>query len=821
MTEQNFQAYTKEKKSKKSNIWKRFKKWLSKSWRKLHPRPRVRKGAAIGLIVLVVCITIVSGVFIRPGLPGILDSLGGVVILAVLVVLFGLLAALVLKVLTILPRFVTFLGLVALISYIFFLGQIPFSRVLLFGIIVGLAEALLGASLAHFFKKKFGRESRLKKIYVLVTILLTVALNAYLIHWFASRGTSEHLVERKVALVAVPPLEMSDPSMPGRYDVQFMTYGSGTDKRRPEFSEEAALKTEPVDATPFVKENKGWRMKFREWFWGFDFKEFPINGRVWYPDGQGPFPLVLCVHGNHLMGEFSDPGYAYLGELLASRGFIFVSVDENFFNGHWIGSLKSENDGRGWMLLQHLKVWREWNQAEGHAFFGKVDTNNIGIIGHSRGGEAAAIAGSFNRLSHYPDDATIEFEFNFNIKAIVSIAPSDGQYKPAGRPTPLENVNYLTLQGAHDADVSSFSGVRQYNRVKFTDGQYWFKAYIYSYRSNHGQFNTVWGDNDWGKPWGVILNRKPLLSGEEQRKIGSIYITAFLEIALHGKTGYIPLFRDYRGILDWLPDDIFVNRFEDSAFRALSDYDEDVDVTTMTLEGGTIEGVNLAVWREADLSFRRWGTQDNNVAYIGWRHPDLEEADYEESRGEEEGSYYSLKLPENGPTDFNLTPDTLLVFSLADADEKPPEPEEEDEDKAEEKKEEESEDEEKGQEEERQRKEENMKKEEEEEKEPTDFSVELVDSEGQLARLPLSRFRTVPPVLKAKYTKFRKENNIYGKAYEPTLQVFELPLSVFSEEFPEFNVFRLHEIRFVFDLCPEGVVILDRVGFAEPFTLER
>ena len=74
-------------------------------------------------------------------------------------------------------------------------------------------------------------------------------------------------------------------------------------------------------------------MKARAWYWGFDAKHFPRNGRVWYPAGEGPFPLVLIVHGNHTMEEHSDPGYAYLCEHLASSGFIAVSVDENFFTG--------------------------------------------------------------------------------------------------------------------------------------------------------------------------------------------------------------------------------------------------------------------------------------------------------------------------------------------------------------------------------------------------------------------------------------------------------------------------------------------------------
>ena len=34
-----------------------------------------------------------------------------------------------------------------------------------------------------------------------------------------------------------------------------------------------------------------------------------------------------------------------------SRGYIAVSVDENFLNG----GIRTENDARGWMLLKHLK----------------------------------------------------------------------------------------------------------------------------------------------------------------------------------------------------------------------------------------------------------------------------------------------------------------------------------------------------------------------------------------------------------------------------------------------------------------------------------
>ena len=100
------------------------------------------------------------------------------------------------------------------------------------------------------------------------------------------------------------------------------------------------LKTATVDGSAFVSIGARDREE-REKDWGFDFKKLPINGRVWYPEGDGPFPLVLIVHGNHNMKDFSDPGYGISGELLASRGFILVSVDENFING----TLRGENDG--------------------------------------------------------------------------------------------------------------------------------------------------------------------------------------------------------------------------------------------------------------------------------------------------------------------------------------------------------------------------------------------------------------------------------------------------------------------------------------------
>src|SRR3989454_5280398 len=141
----------------------------------------------------------------------------------------------------------------------------------------------------------------------------------------------------------------------------------------------------------------------------------------------------MIVHGNHNMADFSDPVYAYLGELLASRGFILASVDENLLNSGLFHDPPKQQAVRGWMLLEHLKLWREWNQAPGNPFQGKVDLTRIALMGHSRGGEAAATAAAFNRMKYDPEDANIHFDYGFPIKAVVAIAPARSEERRVGK----------------------------------------------------------------------------------------------------------------------------------------------------------------------------------------------------------------------------------------------------------------------------------------------------------------------------------------------------------------------------------------------------
>ena len=598
--------------------------------------------------------------------------------------------------------------------------------------------------------------------------------------------------DSKVVL-AQQTLNAPNPADRGPLTVRTFYYGSGTDKQRRIFRDSVTLKTKAVDASAFVSMTPE-LAKDRKNYWGFDAKQFPVNGRVWYPDGLGPYPLVLVVHGNHNMKDFSDPGYGYLGEHLASRGFILVSVDENFLNGN----MRNENDGRAWMLLKHLEAWRGFNDSASSPLRGKVDMHNIAIMGHSRGGEAVGIAGTFNRLPYYPDDAKVKLGFNFDIKAIVAIAPVDAQYKPAGQFTPLENVNYLVIHGSHDGDVSTFNGLRQYQRIRFTDGQPWFKSAWYVYRANHGQWNTVWRNKDAGPRSARFLDLRGLISEEDQRQFGKVVIGAFLEATLKGKREYLPLFRDHRVAGNWLPKTMYITRFQESGYKSLASYEEDVDVTTGSMSGVTLVGDSLSTWKEDVVNFRAQNSSMmNNAVWLGWNRHIAGDDTTKLGRP----ATYTVTLSDSATAALHVGPHSSIYLSLAPTNDKPgPRQPPKDSTKAD-----------------STRSKAKPKKPDDKKADKdtalVDLTVELVDANNVSARLPLSRFG-VPrrPLETHILRRADREKQAFANTFEIVLQTYVIPIAEFAKVSPQFAPDRLRQIRLVFDRIPAATVIVDDIG---------
>ena len=629
-----------------------------------------------------------------------------------------------------------------------------------------------------------------------------------------------------------------NPAERGPHTVKTMFYGSGTDKKRPEYGKSVTIKTKAVDVTPFATVT-GDAAKQRKAFFGFDLKAAPINGRVWYPDGAGPWPLALIVHGNHNWREFSDPGYGYLCDLLASRGFICVSVDENFING-----LSAENDGRAWLLLKHFEAWKSFNETKDGPFFGRVDMDNLAVMGHSRGGEAAATAAAFNRLKYYPDDFKQEFKFNFNIKAVVAIAPVDGQYKPSSVFTPLENVNYLIIHGSHDGDVSTAVGARQYERLQFTDGQPWFKSMVFMYRANHGQWNTVWENKDNGPRSGRSLDLRTLIDPEAQRQMAKVFISGFLEATLHQKREYVPMFRDHRTAGAWLPKTLYTTKFQENGFKSLASFDKDVDLTTGSVPGVVLTGEGLSAWKEEAVPFRGRGgdNQNHNAVTLGWNNhfpPDEKTKDaavlaniravaearrtkkpvkWTDPKGEPAPpASFTVALPDTVRTSWGVSERSALYLSLAATNTKPgPRARPKDPNKKEE---------------EETKKppakkpavktppkpKEPKRPKEEPDQTPVDLTVELVDTAGHVARLPLSQFGIARRPLDTRiYRRPGRDAARFSTIFELIPQTFVMPIADFTAASSQFDPRQIATIRLLFDRTEAGTIVLEHVGLSTP-----
>ena len=626
-------------------------------------------------------------------------------------------------------------------------------------------------------------------------------------------------------------LDAPSPALPGPHDVLTLYYGSGTDRNRAEYRDSVAIVTGTVDASKLVSLGSSARSRNR--YWGFSPDSFPVNARVWYPDDPGPHPLVLVVHGNHNMRDFSDPGYDWLGELLASRGYILASVDMNFING----GIRGENDGRGWMLLKHLQAWRRFADDPENPFHGRVDMGNIALIGHSRGGEAVALAAAFNRLTRYPDDASFEFDFGFRIKAVIAIAPVDGQYLPADQRAPVHDVNYLVFHGSHDGDVTSFHGLRQFNRVRFgdtgaradavaagngsaqptatADPPDFFKSAVYVYRANHGQWNTVWGAHDNGPRSPRILELRGLLPPEDQREFGRVFVSSFLDITLKGDDRYRPIFRDHRVAGGWLPPTMYITRFMDSSFRPLADFEEDIDVTTGSAPGVTLHGADFSTWREGQLDLRsanRTSTsssQLNQALWLGWNNS---------YRGSDEPApppVFTVTLPNGLAESWSAGAQTTLELHVGGLDRepgprRPPEEEGEegegegdegDEERAAEESEEEGREGQRG---------------EEEEKPPLALTIAAVDADGDTARVSLTDYGPLRRPLTIRVLRRQDlERQRFAEPWELILQHFSIPLSDFAAENAAFEPRTLRAVSLVFDQAEKGTVVVDDVGLAQ------
>ncbi len=581
----------------------------------------------------------------------------------------------------------------------------------------------------------------------------------------------------------------------GPHRVETLTYGSGQERWRREFRDQAAWKSESVDARDLLGRPSGFGLRMRERFLGYGLDQLPLNARVWYPaEAPGPLPLVLVVHGNHDMMNPSDPGYAWLAEHLASRGHVVASVDQNFINGSMFGGVPRENATRGWLLLQHLAAWRSWQADPQHPLQARVDLDRVVLIGHSRGGEAVALAAAFNRLARFPEDGRITFNFDFGIRGVAAIAPVDGQFWPASKATELDAVSYFVVHGGMDADVSLFMGDRQWARTRPDPARGQFRAGLYLHHANHGQFNTRWGDADAGGLARHLLNRTWLLTGEEQRRVGLLYLTAFVEHAVGPVAPMPALFCQPEVAGRLLAPTIHLARCDDGRRQLLTDFEQGLDLDRDSAADLHFAASGLDLWREGDVGFRGTTARRQSGLFLGWHGAS--------EGGSETVPSWELSMGPAAKARLALSPDQALWLDLSQVDRDPPPDLGDDDADPVAQKDDAEDDEQSGP--------------EQPLRPALIIEIELVDSQGNHARQLLADHAFIPPPLPVRHTRLeRLDSQRYRSPTEPVLQSVALPLAGFAEA--GVDLASLATIRLRFDNGQPGVVVIERLSIGPAY----
>lgn len=284
--------------------------------------------------------------------------------------------------------------------------------------------------------------------------------------------------------------------------------------------------------------------------------QIEMLGHVVRPAHSDPTdPLVLFLHGRHQpcfnpdegegggggrdwpcpRGTVPVPsylGYDYAQRLLASQGYVTVSISANSINAQDYQLVDGGAGVRAALVRAHLARWARW-AADGTF---DVDVRNTVLVGHSRGGEGV-------------DRAALETPLNapYRIAGQVLIGPTDfGRQTAAYIPT-------ATFLPYCDGDVSDLQGQiftdAARDLVKDDPGLH---SSLLMMGTNHNFFNSEWtpgisvapASDDWyGDPDATCGRRtEARLSAAEQRNVGKTYIAGAVHLMADGDEDVLPMF---------------------------------------------------------------------------------------------------------------------------------------------------------------------------------------------------------------------------------------------------------------------------------------
>ncbi|MFH8797303.1 hypothetical protein [Streptomyces sp. NPDC017941] len=284
----------------------------------------------------------------------------------------------------------------------------------------------------------------------------------------------------------------------------------------------------------------------------------------------GKRPLALFLHGRHATCYSGDEvdgnwpcksgqkpipsyrGYLHDQKLLASQGYVTVSISANGINGQ-----DDIPDGgaqaRSSLVRRHLGHWADWAAGQGSPpaavrATAPVDPSRVLLVGHSRGGEGVNRA-ALDSLSPPPADQDgAPGPARWNIRGTVLIGPTIfGQ-------NPVPDVPSMTILPGCDGDVSDLQGQLFADGTRGVSRGTALHSAVYVVGANHNFFNTEWTPgqaaapasddfySDGSRPDPVCApGKETRLKAKQQQKAGSTYIAAAAGLFVAGDDRVRPL----------------------------------------------------------------------------------------------------------------------------------------------------------------------------------------------------------------------------------------------------------------------------------------
>lgn len=285
-------------------------------------------------------------------------------------------------------------------------------------------------------------------------------------------------------------------------------------------------------------------------------------------DAPGNRPLVLFLHGRHFTCySKSDPnriamewpcssgltavpshkGYLKAQQLLASQGYLTVSISANGINAQDAPTADAGAQGRSSLVRHHLAKWADWSSGQGPVPAGvRADMANVLLVGHSRGGEGVNRAAT-DSLTPPPGDTGFSGPVRWDIRGDVLVGPTIFGHNPA------PDVPSVTFLPGCDGDVSDLQGQVFVDQTRGLSRGEALHSALYMVGANHNYFNSEWtpgqaeapaSDDFWpGQPPDPLCapGTATRLTAEQQQKMGATYVAASARLFLGRDESVLPL----------------------------------------------------------------------------------------------------------------------------------------------------------------------------------------------------------------------------------------------------------------------------------------